>query len=249
MTLPTSEFERSWRSRFERYAAVHDDDASIAGWSDSGLATRMRCFMRAWERTPESLNRESRWLDAGCGAGTYTRFLSTDGRNVAAIDYSLPSVRRARERASGDVVWAAADVTRLPFLEGSFDGVLCFGVMQALSSPTDAMCELRRVLVRGGSLWIDALNAGCITTTWIESKRRRSGLPPRLRYDEPEAFLSALRASAFESIKIHWAPIMPSPLRVLQPLLEHPALTAMLGAFPQIASRLSHSMLIHARAS
>jgi SAM-dependent methyltransferase len=247
MTAP--EFERLWRSRFERYAAAHDDDASIAGWSDSGLTARMRCFLRAWQRAPESLSHEGRWLDAGCGAGTYTRLLCSDGRHVAAIDYSLPSVRKAKERGSSDVVWAAADVTRLPFVDGSFNGVLCFGVLQALSSPTDALRELRRVLVPGGALWIDALNARCLATAWSESMRRRAGLPARLRYDEPEGLLDVLRASGFESIEIHWAPIAPGRLRLLQPLLDVSFVTATLHALPQLGARLSHSMLIHARAS
>jgi ubiquinone/menaquinone biosynthesis C-methylase UbiE len=248
MTSQPPDFERSWRSRFERFAEAHDDDARIAGWSDSGLATRMRCFLRAWKQAPEALRRESRWLDAGCGAGTYTRFLSSDGRQVAAIDYSLPTVRKARERSERQVAWAVADATRLPFSDGSFDGALCFGVMQALSSPHESLKELRRVLVRGGSLWVDALNARCITTAWSEARRRRDGAPARLRYDEPQEFTDALRQAGFESIEIHWAPIAPSKLRVVQPFLEARVVAAMLAAIPPLAARASHSMLMHARA-
>src|SRR5262245_34937644 len=111
MSVP--EFERSWRRRFERYAKAHDDDAHIAGWSDSGLAARMQSFLRAWRRTPESVDSAGRWLDAGSGAGTYTRFLAGDGRRVTAIDYSLPTVRKAKERSTGSVGWCTADATRL----------------------------------------------------------------------------------------------------------------------------------------
>ena len=243
------EFERSWRKRFERFAQAHDDDASIAGWSDSGLAARMRCFLRAWRRAPESLAHEGRWLDAGSGAGTYTRFLTTHFRHVTAIDYSSPTVRKAKERSAADVAWVAADVTRLPFADGSFDGALCFGVMQALSSPHDALRELRRVLVPGGVLWVDALNARCVAATFSETQRRRRGLPAHLRYDRPEDFRSALRASGFGSIQAHWAPIVPGKLRLLQPLVDTAVVTTMLNAVPPLAAALSHSMLLHARAS
>jgi SAM-dependent methyltransferase len=249
MTGGTPEFERSWRTRFERFAEAHESDASIAGWSDSGLAARMTCFLRAWGQAPESLAHEGRWLDAGSGAGTYTRFLTSEGRYVTAMDYSIPTVRKARERSGGNVAWVAADVTRLPFADGSFDGALCFGVMQALSSPRDALRELRRVLVPGGVLWVDALNARCVAATWSEARRRRRGLPAHLRYDEPDDFRSALGDSGFGSIQVHWAPIAPSRLRILQPLVNTSVVTKMLNAIPPLAAGLSHSILLHAQAS
>jgi SAM-dependent methyltransferase len=242
-------FERSWRQRFERYAKAHDDDAHIAGWSDSGLAARMQCFLRAWRGTPESRAHEGRWLDAGSGAGTYTRFLAGDGRRVVAIDYSLPTVRKAKERSVGSVGWFTADATRLPFREGSFDGALCFGVLQALSSPNDALRELRRVLTAGGVLWLDALNARCVATRWSEARRRRRGLPPHLRYDEPGQLESLLRDSGFGAVEVHWAPIVPGAVRVLQPLLHTSVATATLNAVPPLAAALSHSLLLRARAS
>jgi len=72
-----------------------DDDAGIAGWTTSGLATRFRAFQRAWQRPP----RPGMWLDIGCGAGTYTRFLVDEGLDVVGVDYSLPSLQKARERS------------------------------------------------------------------------------------------------------------------------------------------------------
>jgi ubiquinone/menaquinone biosynthesis C-methylase UbiE len=249
MTSRPPEFERSWKKRFERFAEAHDDDASIAGWSDSGLAARMKCFVRAWHAAPQAPGRSSRWLDAGCGAGTYSRFLASSERHVTAVDYSMPTVRKARERSGEGVAWATADVTRLPFADASFDGALCFGVMQALSSPQNALRELRRVLVPGGVLWVDALNARCVTTAWSEARRRKRGQPAHLRYDEPAKFRSALRESGFESIRIHWAPIVPSRLRLLQPLVDSSIVSALLRAVPPVGVGLSHSMLLQARAA
>jgi len=249
MTSRPPEFERSWKKRFERFAEAHDDDASIAGWSDSGLAARMKCFVRAWHDAPEASARNSRWLDAGCGAGTYSRFLASGERQVTAVDYSMPTVRKARERSGEGVAWATADVTRLPFANASFDGALCFGVMQALSSPQKALSELRRVLVPGGVLWVDALNARCVANAWSEARRRRRGQAAHLRYDEPAEFRSALQDCGFESIQVHWAPIVPHRLRLLQPVVDTSIVGALLRAVPPAAVGLSHSMLLHARAA
>ncbi len=247
------DFERDWRRRFEHFADLFDDDAGIAGWSGSGLDTRLRYFLRAWERMPEARTTNSAWLDAGCGAGTYTRLLAADSRRVTAIDYSIPSVFKARQRVAEkvearkvEISWAAADVTRLPFASGSFDGILCFGVMQALSAPHAALRELRRVLSNRGVLWVDALNGRCLPAAWQESRRRKEGRPAHLRYDERGEFKRALIDSGFGSVQNYWVPILPKRLRLLQPLATTPIVNGMLNAVPPLAARLAHSMLVRA---
>src|SRR5688572_17722623 len=87
-------FERAWRKRFEGFAERNDDEAGIAGWTNSGLQTRLRRFAALW-RVPTP---GQRWLDAGCGAGTYTRLLEEHGLEVVGVDYSLTSLRKARAR-------------------------------------------------------------------------------------------------------------------------------------------------------
>jgi SAM-dependent methyltransferase len=250
MTAQPPDFERNWRRRFERFAESHDDDAGIAGWSDSGLATRLRLFLKAWRDTPEARAEKSRWLDAGCGAGTYTRVLAADGRSVVAVDYSMPTVVKARQRVAetARAGWLTADVTKLPFASGSFDGAVCFGVMQALSSPHAALREFRRILAPGGTLWVDALNARCLPSAWAEARRRKEGRTAHLRYDEPAEFKTALAQSGFDSLQLHWAPIVPGKWRVLQRLVETSMCNATLNAVPPLAARVSHSILLRARA-
>ncbi|MDH5552168.1 MAG: hypothetical protein OEX82_02430 [Nitrosomonas sp.] len=55
--MPNS-FERAWRKRFEGFATYSEDDAGIAGWSPTGLATRLRQFTCLWEKASSS---------SGCG--------------------------------------------------------------------------------------------------------------------------------------------------------------------------------------
>jgi SAM-dependent methyltransferase len=248
MKAGDTQFEKDWRRRFERYATVRDDDAGIAGWSEGGLAARYRHFARLWLSEYPSPAPASRWLDAGCGAGTYTRFLVARKMAVTAVDYSEPTTHKARERCDANVDWAVADATRLPIATGCLDGVLCFGVMQALSSPERALTELRRVLRPGGTLWVDALNADCLPTVVSEVRRRRQGRPQHLRYDHVPDFRAALRASGFDAVRTHWVPVMPERLRFLQPLMEG-ALGRTILRLPPLGKWASHSFLAVATAS
>jgi ubiquinone/menaquinone biosynthesis C-methylase UbiE len=115
-----AEFEHEWRERFEEFASLSDDDAGIAGWTTTGLDARLRRFS-ALLRGPAQ---GSEWLDAGCGAGTYTRLLASRGARVVGLDYSWPTLTKARARDDGTARYVAADVRRLPFADASFDGVV-----------------------------------------------------------------------------------------------------------------------------
>lgn len=241
-------FELAWRRRFEHFASLRDDDAGIAGWSEGGLAARFRQFVQLWQSQGGAPAGRVAWLDAGCGAGTYTRFLASQSLDVTAVDYSEVTTRKARDRSSGPIAWAVADATRLPFASGSMDGALCFGVMQALGSPERALHELRRVLRPGAMLWVDALNAQCLPTLLTEFRRRRSRRPPHLRYDEPGAFRRALVASGFAAVRLHWIPVLPERFRRLQPAMEGIAARALMRV-PPFGRVVSHSFLAVATAA
>src|SRR5436190_11630124 len=152
------EFERKWKERFAEYGTLYDDDAGIAGWSPTGLDTRFRHFVDAFGSAPI----QGVWLDAGCGAATYSRFLATQGATVLALDYSFPSLVKASARSPDGLRFVAGDATRLPFHPATFDGVLCFGVTQALSDTEPVVRELAAVCRVGGQVWIDALNQWCL---------------------------------------------------------------------------------------
>jgi SAM-dependent methyltransferase len=242
VTTGDARFEEDWRRRFERFANARDDDAGIAGWSESGLAARYRQFVRIWQDEHRAARPTGRWLDAGCGAGTYTRYLAQQQLQVTAIDYSEPTTRKARDRSHGKVDWAVADATCLPFADGSLDGALCFGVMQALSSPQRALAELHRVLRPGGELWVDALNAECLPNAVAEARRRRRGTPEHLRYDRSSGFVAALRSSGFGAIRVHWVPVVPERMSLVQALAEGRILRGLLRV-PPIGAWFSHSLL------
>ncbi len=233
-------FENAWRQRFEEFAAVRDDDAGIAGWSTQGLETRMRAFRRVWPGARAG----SLWLDAGCGAGTYTRYLATRGLRVVGLDYSLVTAAKAKARDSANCMWGVADVTRLPLRPECFDGVICFGVVQALSGSDPAIRELAAQLRPGGQVWVDALNAHCVANIGVRFSRWLRGKPQHLRYESPRRMRRLMGAAGLVGVRIHWIPIMPARLKALQPIVEGALVGALLRYVPGLGAMFSHSCML-----
>ena len=224
------------------FASLRDDDAGIAGWSDWGLQTRFRCFTRLWRGAePGAL-----YLDAGCGAGTYTRWLAEQGLEVIGADYSHPALLKAAQRGATRIAYCAADTSNLPLADATLDGVLCFGVLQAVWSAQPFVTELARVIKPGGELWIDALNAHALHAMWDMNERRLRGRPMHLRYESPRKLMTILRDAGFGDISRHWLPIMPSRLRRVQPLFESRAVRVAMNTVPGLGALTSHSFVIRA---
>lgn len=236
-------FEGRWRRRFEAWGQQHGSDASIAGWSESGLAARRANFERLWSPPdPPGL-----WLDAGCGAGTYARLLSARGAAVVGADYSLPSLHKAAERLGEQAMLAASDVRALPFASASFNGALCFGVMQALADPRPALRELCRVVRPGGEVWIDALNRysapHCVAGVW----RRLRGKPAHMRYDGPWRLARWLHEAGAAQVELHWLPLVPGRWRLAGEIAHSRFVNGLLRRLPALAALASHAVVLRGR--
>lgn len=232
-------FEAQWRERFEAFAQLREDDAGIAGWSASGLDTRFRFFRRLWTGAAEG----SRWLDVGCGAGTYSRWLVDRQLSVVGLDYSQPTLDKARRRLPSTIALCAGDAMQLPFRDASFDGVLCFGVLQAVSETAPVVREIARVLKPGAMLYIDALNRDGLAARLTETRRRLRRKAPHLRYESAGRLARILEESGFGKVARHWLPIAPARLTALQPALESQAFMATLMKVPPAGRLLSHSIV------
>lgn len=235
-------FEERWRKRFIEFAG-NDDDAGIAGWSESGLRARFHNFQSVWPGDRD----DALWLDVGCGAGTYSRWLADRHIRVIGMDYSYPTVNKAKVRGRPGSLWAVADVNRLPVSDGSFDGVLCFGVVQALAGSTQAARELTRVVKTGGQVWVDALNGWCLPTVWNRIARRVKGKPAHLRYESPKRLRRLLRDVGCESVRIHWVPILPQRLQRYQWLVETASVRRFMRLVPLAGALFSHAFVLEGR--
>ncbi len=103
-----------------------------------------------------------RVLDLGCGTGGLTinlALLAEDGVKITGLDYSLPMLELAREKAAtvgvGEgVKFVHGEATQVPFPDGYFD---CVGISFAFRNLTyqsplrlPRLAEVLRLLKRGG---------------------------------------------------------------------------------------------------
>jgi 2-polyprenyl-3-methyl-5-hydroxy-6-metoxy-1,4-benzoquinol methylase len=107
-----------------------------------------------------SLKAGMRVLDAGCGGGRHLcEAFRTPGVDVAGVDLNRNDLGKAKgfltlmaKEQKGRWLVAQADVTKLPFAEGSFDVVICSEVLEHIVDNRTAVAELVRVLKPGGDL-------------------------------------------------------------------------------------------------
>lgn len=107
-----------------------------------------------------------RILDLGCGAGRDTLCLAESGVQVIGLDASRSGLALARQRAAaspGQLSWVEGDARRLPFPDGSFDGVYCFGLLhefvgeRAGEDVRQTLAEIYRMLKPAGVAQIATL--------------------------------------------------------------------------------------------
>ena len=101
-----------------------------------------------------------RLLDAGCGSGKYSIPLEMRGFDVVGMDVSFKALRMLRESSKSrdvDIDILVGNIFQLPFIDGSFDIIWCYGVLQHLLSNEreSAICEFKRILRTEGLLFIE----------------------------------------------------------------------------------------------
>ncbi|HEY3064017.1 MAG TPA: class I SAM-dependent methyltransferase [Chloroflexota bacterium] len=86
-------------------------------------------------------------LDVGCGPGTWHTRLSRPGARIVGVDLMAGMLAEAH---SSTPFVVQADAQALPFADGSFERVLCAGVLYHVPDCAQALREMRRVLRSDG---------------------------------------------------------------------------------------------------
>lgn len=236
-------FEQQWRDRFERYGRRHHEEHSISGWSAYGLQRRVSVFEGLLDEG--LLAPGARVLELGCGAGTYVRLLAKRGYRVVGLDYSLPSLGRARASDPGEPGrYLAGDAYALPFKAGCFDGVVCIGVLQALERPAAALGEIVRVLAPAGRLLVETLNPwsppALARRTWRGLKRE----PSHLHYFAPGLVEGELAALGARRVRRLGLMLPPRSSPGLGKPLAHPRVARVIGGIPVLGQIAPHAFWI-----
>lgn len=97
-----------------------------------------------------------RILEVGSGAGRFTELLLGHGAWVDSMDYSAAvEANAANNGASDRLTLVQADVRNMPFRKGSYDMVVCLGVIQHTPDPEQTIAALWDMVRPGGALVID----------------------------------------------------------------------------------------------
>ena len=105
----------------------------------------------------------ARLLDAGCGYCFHTKRMARGGFRITGVDFSGAAIEVARRTIQdaglqAQVELRRADLTDLPFADGEFDCVVCWGVIMHVPEMERALSELARVLKPGGRMAIGENN-------------------------------------------------------------------------------------------
>ncbi|WP_137288668.1 class I SAM-dependent methyltransferase [Natronorubrum halophilum] len=145
-----------------------EDDPSVGDHYDA-IATQWEAFTELpWKQrllwpTVRSLLPEvagKRVLDAGCGDGTYSRWLADRGADVVGIDVSRAMIDVARAAHGDHAEFRRAEMTDALDDVGDrrFDLVLCQHVLSHLPDLEVPYAEFVRVLEPGGTLVVSTHN-------------------------------------------------------------------------------------------
>lgn len=101
----------------------------------------------------------SRVLDVACGIGTTARLMARDfGLDVVGLDASAANVAKAENTFRADpgttAKFVTGDATALPFLDGTFDAVVCECAVSTFADQARVVAEFARVLKPGGVVGI-----------------------------------------------------------------------------------------------
>jgi len=123
-----------------------------------------------------NLRTGERVLEVGCGGGSWAyeaaQFVGSKGC-VCATDISDAQIAAAKECCAdcSCVNCRVADLTDLPFDEGSFDVAFCSQVMEYVPSLDESLQEIHRVLRPGGRLII--LDTNWSSLVWYSADPER----------------------------------------------------------------------------
>jgi SAM-dependent methyltransferase len=121
---------------FDGHAAADDYDV----FTPEASARLIREFVRL-----SALPLRSRVVDLGCGSGTFTCLLQQAGYDPVGLDISGKLIEVGRRKHPG-LALLQGDIERLPFADGSFDGVLLSGVVHHFPDPSRCAVEVARIL-------------------------------------------------------------------------------------------------------
>jgi ubiquinone/menaquinone biosynthesis C-methylase UbiE len=107
-----------------------------------------------------------RVLDIGCGDGSISLPLLAEGKNLTLLDLSANMLSIVRSRVPEDLMGSVElrneDFMKADLEPGSFDLVVCLGVMAHVDSPEQFLARVVTMMTPGASLILEFTDAFCL---------------------------------------------------------------------------------------
>ena len=100
---------------------------------------------------------KGRVLDVGCGRSLFTDIPRNWPFKIVAGDVVFNQIRE-RKAARPEVAWVVFNAARLPFKDGTFDGLFAGEILEHLPDPAAGLAEWNRVQKPGGTLIVTTPN-------------------------------------------------------------------------------------------
>jgi SAM-dependent methyltransferase len=148
-------------------------DYQTSFWEQGGREYEDRAEALALKRLLPSRGRLM--LELGAGAGRNTpRYAGFD--RIVLLDYSRTQLEQAQQRLgiSERYYYVAADVYRLPFVDGLFDGATMIRVLHHMADAPRALEQVKKVMRPGGTFILEFANKLNLKAI-LESVHARAG--------------------------------------------------------------------------
>jgi ubiquinone/menaquinone biosynthesis C-methylase UbiE len=145
-------------------------------WEEGGREYEDRCESIAIRRLmPEN---GKLLLELGAGAGRNTRRYHGFER-VILLDFSLSQLKQAQELLGNSerYIYVAADIYRLPFIDGLFDAATMIRVLHHMADAPSALRQIRNVMKPGAFFILEFANKRNLKSILRYALRRQTWSP------------------------------------------------------------------------
>jgi malonyl-CoA O-methyltransferase len=134
---------------YDQWAAIYDHDANPLPALEEPLVEKLLGDVHGLEI-----------LDLGCGTGRHSIRMASAGARVTAVDFSAGMLEQAREKAGeGNIRFQVHNLSQpLPFLEKTFDRVLCALVVDHIEDLDKLFSEMHRVCRSTGYVVVSGMH-------------------------------------------------------------------------------------------
>lgn len=148
-------------------------------------------------------------LELGAGAGRLTQRYK-GWEQIVLLDYSRTQLQQARERLgdSDNYLYVAADIYKLPFVSGLFDGATMIRTLHHMADASQTLQSVRRVMAEDSLFLLEFANKRNLKSIfrWLIRRQAWNPFTPeqvefvQLNYNfHPKTILETLRQSGFEN--------------------------------------------------